>query len=260
MNKPLIGVSSDCVLVDCFTPPQPYHRVHAQYTHAVVEKMNAIPVVIPNVYDKNGRHSLDIAGVLDRLDGLLMTGSRSNVGAEHYGQNPNQTPNCERDNNRDNITLNLIREAVARAMPLLCICRGHQELNVALGGTLQRDVHKQNGNFAHHPAHGTPYDDEFRIRQDITLSADGVLAGFNGGNLQSQVNSVHGQAIDGLSPKLTVEAVSTTDGIVEAVRIADYPTFGMGIQWHPEHHNCWDNALTQPLFDAFRKSAVDYRT
>ena len=166
----------------------------------------AVPILIPPM----GEASL---AVLDRIDGLLLPGSPSNVHPSHYDGGDSITPDLH-DLERDATTLRLIPEALARGMPLLAICRGIQELNVALGGTLHQKVHEVPERMDHRPGPGT-LEEKYAPRHLVFLS--GQLARIIG-STKILVNSLHGQAIDGLAPGLVVEAVAQ-DGTIEAVRV-----------------------------------------
>jgi putative glutamine amidotransferase len=210
---------------------------------AVLGGAGAIPIMIPPL----GEAELP---VLDRLDGLLIPGSPSNVHPSHYEGGDSQTPDLH-DPARDATTLPLIHAALERGIPILCICRGLQELNVALGGTLYQEVHKVPGRMDHRAGEGEL---RFAIKHEVTLS--GELARIIGATTIA-VNSLHGQAIDQLAPGLVVEAVAP-DGTIEAVRVVDAPGFNIAVQWHPE----WEVTHFEDrkrLFEAFGAACATYR-
>jgi len=170
-----------------------------------------------------------------------------------YGADYDATPEFH-DPERDATTLPLIRAAIDRGMPILCICRGMQELNVALGGTLYQEVHKVPGRMDHRAGEGTR-EELFRIKHSVTLS--GRMAEISGAE-RIEINSLHGQAIDQLAPGLVVEAVAP-DGTIEAVRVKDAKGFAIAVQWHPE----WEVLHfpdRQRLFTAFGEAVAAYRT
>ena len=209
------------------------HTTPARYGAALMGAAGGVPVLIPPV----GQAAL---AILDRLDGLLLSGSPSNVDPSHYDA-ADETPDLH-DPARDGTTLPLIREALRRRMPLLAICRGIQELNVALGGSLHQRVHLVPGRIDHQ---GGPMPGTYDPCHGVTLSGD--LAGLIGHG-RIMVNSVHGQAIDRPAPGLAVEAVAD-DGTIEAVRV-EGAAFAFAVQWHPE----WDyasDANSVALFRAF---------
>ncbi len=183
------------------------------------------------------------SALLDRLDGLLLPGSPSNVHPALYDGSESLTPDLH-DPARDGTVLPLIRAAVARRLPLLAICRGIQELNVALGGSLHQAVHELPGRLDHR---GGPGEMAARYRPKHAVALTGGLARLFGAGSIS-VNSVHGQAIDRPAPGLAVEAVAP-DGTIEAVRLPD-AGFVIGVQWHPEWRMT-ENPDSLALFRAF---------
>lgn len=213
------------------------HLTPARYAAAVLGGAGAVPVMIPPI----GAAALPI---LDRLDGLMLPGSPSNVAPAQYGASHDETPE-HHDPARDGTTLPLIRDALRRGLPLLAICRGIQELNVALGGTLHQAVHALPGRDDHR-GQGPSAADRYAPRHDIAV--EGHLAAILS-RTTARVNTVHGQSIDRLAPGLIVEA-RAPDGTVEAVRVAGAPGWAMGVQWHPEWEYA-DNPDSVALFQAF---------
>jgi putative glutamine amidotransferase len=222
------------------------HAAPRSYSEALIEVAGAVPVLLPSL-------GAPMLAALDRLDGLLVNGSPSNVEPSRYGVAEDATPN-DHDPARDDTTLPLIRAAIARGMPLLAICRGIQELNVALGGTLHQRVHEVAGRTDHREPPGTA-DEQFALRHWITVS--GSLAAVVGGR-RMLVNSLHGQAIDRVAPDLVVEG-EAEDGTVEAVRVAGASTFALGVQFHPEWHARTDPA-NGAIFRAFGDACRAYAT
>jgi putative glutamine amidotransferase len=221
------------------------HATPARYGAALMAASGAIPVLMP----PEGEVMIPL---LDRLDGVLFNGSPSNVAPMRYGADFDATPDFH-DPERDATTLPMIRAVLARGMPMLCICRGMQELNVALGGTLYQEVHNVPGRMDHRAGEGTR-EQLFRVKHDVALS--GRMAEISGGTRIS-VNSLHGQGIDQLAPGLTVEAVAP-DGTIEAVRVEGAKNFAIAVQWHPE----WEvthYADRQRLFEAFGAACAAYR-
>lgn len=199
----------------------PFHQTPARYAQAVLAGSGALPVLIPPL----GEKMLDL---LDSLSGLLIPGSPSNVHPSHYDGGESETPELH-DLERDHTTLPLIRAAVRKGIPVLAICRGIQELNVALGGTLIQRVHVQSGKQDHR---GGPGPHDVRYGPKHAISVTGSLARLLGATT-IQVNSLHGQAIDQPAPGLMVEAVAE-DGTIEAVVMPQAPGWLLGLQWHPE--------------------------
>jgi putative glutamine amidotransferase len=214
---PVVGIPACAKLVNGMLR----HDTPARYAEALLGGAGAIPVMLPPM----GEAEL---AALDRLDGLLVPGSPSNVHPALYGGGETATPDFH-DPARDATALPLIRAALARGMPVLAICRGIQELNVALGGTLHQQVHLVAGRHDHR---GGPGAIEARYAPKHRIALSGQLARLLGA-AEIAVNSVHGQAIDRLAPGLVVEATAP-DGTIEAVRVAAAPGFAFGVQWHPE--------------------------
>jgi putative glutamine amidotransferase len=227
-----------------------------RYPHAVVDAAGCLPMLIPAIGDK-----LDIEALLDTIDGLLLTGSPSNVEPYHYNGPPSREGTLH-DPDRDATTLPLIREAVRRDMPVLAICRGIQELNVALGGTLHQrigerpggDVHRRGREFKQIMA--MTMDERYGPCHPVNLVPDGFFAGLTDAT-EIMVNSLHGQGIDQPAPSLRVEAVAP-DGLVEAVSLPG-ARFVVGVQWHPEYKPL-DNPISRALFAAFGEACCLTKT
>lgn len=220
------------------------HATPARYAEALTHGSHAIPVMIPPI----GPAALPI---LDHLHGLLLTGSPSNVEPHHYAA-PDETPDFH-DPARDATTFPLILEALRRDMPILAICRGIQELNVALGGSLHQQVHLLPGRNDHRGP-GATRAENYAPNHEIALQ--GHLATLLGAPATT-VNSVHGQSIDRLAPGLEIEAIAP-DGTIEAVR-APAATFALAVQWHPEWQFAANNDSVA-LFKAFGQACRAYAT
>jgi putative glutamine amidotransferase len=210
---------------------------------AVLDGAGGMPVLVPALGPR-----LEVAAVMERLDGLVLTGARSNIEPHHY-QGPPPPEGSPKDPARDATTLPLIREAVTRGVPLLAICRGIQELNVALGGTLHQEVHAVAGRLDHRSDKTVPPAERYRDAHRIALTPGGALQALLDGAEAVDVNSLHGQAIDRLAPGLAVEAIAP-DGTIEAVSVPGAPAFAMGVQWHPES-GVPHNPVSRALFAAF---------
>ena len=231
--SPLVGIPTCAATHN----GMPFHRTPARYAESVLGGAHAVPLLIPPL----GEAMLPI---LDHLDGLLLPGSPSNVHPSHYDGGESETPDAH-DPARDATTLPLIRAAIARGIPLLAICRGIQELNVALGGTLIQRVHLHPNRHDHR---GGPGDLESRYGPKHPVAVTGRLARILGTDT-IVVNSVHGQAIDRLAPGLVAEATAP-DGTIEAVAMPSAPGWLLGVQWHPE----WNHAANPhsiAIFTAF---------
>ncbi|HVZ06950.1 gamma-glutamyl-gamma-aminobutyrate hydrolase family protein [Rhodopila sp.] len=243
--KPLIGIS--CCTKQFGVFGMPNHAASDTYVKATDEVIGGVPVLLP----ANGPMA-DIETLLDRLDGIILTGSRSNVQPALYDGPPHAEGTWE-DPARDGITLPLIRAAVCRGVPLLAICRGFQELNVALGGSLHQRLQDLPDRFDH----STPMQPSARLRQGkahaVRITPGGWLHKLAGAT-EIAVNSLHNQGINRLAPGLAVEAVAP-DGTIEAVRVvasSEGPCLGhaVGVQWHPEYD--WrTDAVSRAIFDQF---------
>ena len=241
---PLIGIPS-CVRS---IHERAFHTVNERYTSAVIDAVGGLPVLIPAIGPM-----ADCGAILDRLDGILLTGSPSNVEPHHYGGPPSREGTLH-DPDRDATTLPLICEAVRRDMPVLAICRGIQELNVALGGTLHQRIFDMPERFNHKRRLGrgplTLDEERYGPAHPVSLTPGGLFARL-AGTTEIMVNSLHGQGIDQPAPKLVVEAVAP-DGQIEAVSLPG-ARFVVGVQWHPEYKPL-QNPFSRSLFDAFAQA------
>ena len=233
----IVGIVSDRHLVDGMA----MHTVNDEYVTAVRDGADALPLLIPST-----DVALDPAMVLAAVDGLVFTGAPSNVAPRHYGQT--SRPGTDLDEVRDATTLPLLRAAVEHGKPLLAICRGFQELNVALGGSLHQHLHEIAGHLDHREPQGVPHEAEYAPAHAVTMTRDGLLARLSG-MTQAMVNSLHHQGVDRLAPMLTVEAVAP-DGQIEAVSMPGARSFLLGVQWHPEWGFAQDR-LSRAIFAGF---------
>jgi len=241
--KPLVGIS--CCSKSFGPNGLPNHAASDFCVRAICEVSDAVPVLMPAIGTDRDAHCL-----LSRLDGILLTGSRTHIAPRHYG-GPLHDDDMPEDPARDATTLPLIRAAIASGVPIFAICRGMQELNVALGGTLFQHLPLMPGRLNHVAA--KPEDAEARVApaHGVSLSSGGLLHRL----LQTraiQVNSLHQQGIDQVANGLSVEAIAP-DGTIEAVRITASPAFGLGVQWHPEF-DATTNPISIALFRAFGES------
>jgi len=240
-NLPFIGIPC-CVRT---INERDFHTVSDRYPNAVIDAAGCLPVVIPAIGPK-----IDCGALLDGIDGLLLTGSPSNVEPAHYGGSPSREGTLH-DPDRDATTLPLIREAVRRDMPILAICRGIQELNVALGGTLHQRIFEMPERFNHRRRTGPmTLDERYGPAHSVRLSEGGRLTQV-AGSVELMVNSLHGQGIDRPAPDLFVEAVAP-DGQIEAVSLPG-ARFVVGVQWHPEY-KVMENPFSRALFAAFAQA------
>ena len=239
---PLIGIPADRRLCG----KHYFHMAGEKYIEAVAVGANALPVLIPALGAE-----IDLPALLDACDGLLLTGSASNVEPHHYG-GPVSEPGTLHDPNRDATTLPLIPRAIAAGLPVLAICRGFQEMNVAFGGTLHQRLHEVHGYFDHREDESTPLDVQYGPAHEVLLEPGGTLHNIAGQD-RLQVNSLHWQGIQTLGKDLAVEA-RAPDGVIEAFRVADAPNFALGVQWHPEWQFA-ENPFSRALFAAFGEAS-----
>jgi putative glutamine amidotransferase len=238
MLQPLVAVSTDVRQFENYT----WHAAPQQYLEAAISGAGVFPVLVPSFGDR-----LDLDELLSSVDGVMLTGSKSNVHPSLYGGDASEA-NGPYDEARDATTLPLIRKAIERGVPLLAICRGIQEMNVALGGSLATEIQDRPGSLDHRAPASDRQDERFAIRQPVSIKPGSCLAGvFGAGDIM--VNSVHRQAVERLGPKLQVEAVAE-DGTVEAVSVKDARAFAVGVQWHPEYWVNSDSA-SATIFRAF---------
>jgi putative glutamine amidotransferase len=239
---PVIGIPADRRLCG----KHPFHVVGEKYINAVAAGAKALPVLVPAL-----GLELDRSTLLGICDGLLFTGSASNVEPHHYG-GPASKPGTLHDPSRDATTLPLIPAAIAAGLPVLAICRGFQEMNVAYGGTLHQRLHEVGGFSDHREDESMPLDVQYGPSHEVLLEPGGLLRKIAAGD-RLQVNSLHSQGVETLGGQLRVEA-RAPDGVIEAFRVADSPSFALALQWHPE----WqfeNNPFSRALFEAFGQAS-----
>jgi len=224
----------------------PFHAVGEKYLRAVVEAADAVPLLIPALGEL-----VSIDELLEVVDGLLFTGSPSNVEPLHYS-GPASAPGTLHDQDRDATTLPLIPQAIDRGIPVLGICRGFQEMNVAFGGSLHQKLHEVPGFLDHRDDESQPLDVQYGPAHDVVLEEGGVLRGLSDTD-RIRVNSLHNQGVERLAERLVVEA-RAPDGVVEAFRVRGAQRFALAVQWHPEW-KVMSNSFSRALFAAFGASA-----
>lgn len=236
---PLIGVTACRQQLGKYSS----HTVGDKYVEAA--GFAGIPLLLPARSE-----AIDPRRLLERLDGVLFTGSPSNVEPHHY-EGPASAAGTLHDAHRDRLTLPLLRAALDLGVPVFCICRGFQELNVALGGSLHQRVHELPGHRDHREPQEVAVEEQYAAQHGVEVQPGGLFErlglapGF-------AVNSLHSQGIDRLAPGLRVEAVAP-DGLVEAVSLEGGAGFALGVQWHPEWRFA-DNPVSLRLFEAFREA------
>ena len=247
---PLIGIPADRRLIGKHV----FHMAGEKYIEAVADGASALPVLIPAL-----GNALDLPSLMAACDGVLLTGSASNVEPHHYG-GPASVPGTLHDPNRDATTLPLIARAVAAGLPVLAICRGFQEMNVAYGGTLHQRLHEIDGLLDHREDESTTLEVQYGPAHEVLLEPLGFLRSLAGAD-RLQVNSLHWQGVASLGRGLLVEA-RAPDGVIEAFRVADAANFAVALQWHPEWQfakNPFSRALFAAFGEAVRRRASESR-
>ena len=244
-RKPVIGVSADRRIVD----PHPFHMAGEKYLRAMIEGSNALPLIIPALGDL-----MEIDEILANVDGILFTGSPSNVEPHHYDGRPSE-PGTLHDPNRDSMTLPLAKRAFETGVPILALCRGHQEFNVVLGGTLHQKVHDVTGLSNHRENPDDSLDEQYGPAHEVHLVEGGLLHGL-AGTITVMVNSLHSQGVEKLAAGVTVEAVAP-DGLIEAFVVDSAKGFALSIQWHPEW-KVTESEFSMKIFNAFGDACRQY--
>ncbi len=237
-RKPVVLIPADLKQMG----DHPFHVAGHKYLVAVAEAAGALPLVVPAISDL-----LEIDDLLAIADGVLLTGAVSNVHPSHFGQEVHN-PTLPLDPARDALTLKLVQAAIKAEVPLLAICRGFQEVNVAFGGSLHQAVHEVTGLNDHREAKDASIDMQYAHSHLIDLVAGGLLAKIIGAT-HMMVNSLHGQGIDRLGAGLIAEAYASDD-LVEAIRVENAKAFTLGVQWHPEW-KVMENPQYLAIFKAF---------
>ncbi len=220
--RPVVGVTACTSVLGLHR----FHITGEKYLRAVTEGAEAMPFVIPALADV-----IDIKQILDTVDGLMFTGSPSNIEPHHYN-GPASEEGTQHDPFRDAMTLPLVTAAIEHGVPVLAICRGFQEMNVAMGGSLHQRLHETGRYIEHREDTTQPADVQYGLSHTIHVEPGGLL--FEAwGQPEAKVNSVHTQGVERLGNGLRVEATAP-DGLVEAFSVADSRGFALGVQWHPE--------------------------
>jgi putative glutamine amidotransferase len=218
---------------------------------ALLEYSDCLPIQLPPIGDKCA-----IQQLVGLLDGLMLPGGRANVEPHHYG-GPAFPDDEIIDPGRDAVVLKLIPACIEAGVPVFGICRGIQEMNVALGGSLHYRVHMLEGKLDHRMPRreGMSVDEVFALRHGVSLESGGLFGKLIGGQSEVRVNSLHGQGIDRLASDLVIEAISE-DGIIEGVR-AKSDAFAVGVQWHAEHEP-QKHELGDALYREFARACAEH--
>ncbi|KFG93971.1 glutamine amidotransferase [Burkholderia paludis] len=237
--RPIVAVTADRIL----RGEHPNHTAGEKYLAALVDGAGALAFVLPALGDRQ-----PVDDVLDTVDGLLFTGSYSNVEPHRYGGAASGSDTLH-DPARDATALPLIRAAIDAGVPVLAICRGMQELNVAYGGTLHQRLHATAGFDDHREQPGDPLERQYGPAHVVQLAPGGLLQRIARGAHDATVNSLHDQGIERLGAGLVIEA-RAPDGLVEAVSVRHARAFALGVQWHPEWRYA-EQPLSRDIFAAF---------
>ncbi|RVV98794.1 gamma-glutamyl-gamma-aminobutyrate hydrolase family protein [Mesobaculum littorinae] len=244
MARPVVGIIGNPHTIN---GEYELHGAGVMNTEAVAEASGAIPVIIAA-----DPRFVGVDELIEVCDGFVFTGGRPNVHPEAYGEV--ETPaHGAFDRARDAVTLPLIRKLVARGQPFLGICRGFQEVNVAMGGTLDPEIRDLPGRMNHRmPPDGT-LEEKFALRHKVSFTPGGVFARLMGADAV-MTNTLHGQGIRRAGARIVVDG-HAPDGTAEAIYVDGAPGFTLAVQWHPEYRAATD-PVSRPLFAAFGRAAA----
>ncbi len=247
MTRPVVGIIGN---FDLLNEQYPVHTSGVMNSEAVAEACGCMPIVVPA-----DPRFVSIDEVMAVCDGFLFTGGRPNVHPSEYGHD--ETPaHGTFDRARDGLALPLIRALVDAGQPFLGICRGFQEVNVALGGTLDPEIRDLPGRMNHRmPTEGT-LEERFSRRHKVTLTEGGAFAKLFGSTV-IETNTLHGQGIETPAPRIVVEG-RAEDGTPEAIRVEGAKGFTLSVQWHPEFRATQD-PISRPLFEAFGEACRAFK-
>lgn len=246
MARPVVGIISNSYLIN---DEYPTHAGGTMNSAAVSEVSGCMPLLIPS-----DPRFVSVSELLDQCDGFLLTGGRPNVHPEEYGETATDA-HGEFDRARDAITLPLVRACVERGQPVFGICRGFQEVNVAMGGTLYPEIRDLPGRMNHRmPPDGT-LEEKFELRHVVRFEKGGVFHQVMGAP-EVMTNTLHGQGIKSAGARIVVDGFAE-DGTPEAIYVKDASGFTMSVQWHPEWNAAAD-PVSRPLFEAFGQATWDW--
>lgn len=247
MSRPVIGIIGNFALIGDDYPAYASGEMNAAAISCVAD---CVPLLVPSHPD-----FVTVAELMETCDGFLLTGGRPNVHPQEYGEEATEK-HGEFDRARDAITLPLVRECVRRGQPILGICRGFQEMNVAMGGSLHPEIRELPGRMNHRmPPDGT-LEEKFALRHKVILNEGGPFARLFGAR-EVMTNTLHGQGIKATGPRVVIDG-RAEDDTPEAIYIDAAPGFAMAVQWHPEYNAARD-PVSRPLFEAFGDAARAWR-
>ena len=235
--QPIVAIVADTADFDGYD----WHCAKNQYLAAAFDVAGVLPLIVPAFGER-----IDFVALLSRVDGVFLSGVKTNVHPKNYNIAPEKKYEPY-DQRRDATSLPLVRAAIEMGLPFFAICRGIQEMNVALGGSLATEIQELEGRDDHREPQTDNKDERFASRHSVTSKPGGCIEKIIGN--QARVNSLHRQAISTLAPSLQIEA-QAEDGTIEAVSVIDAKGFAVGVQWHPEYWASTDDTSRQ-LFEAF---------
>lgn len=245
--RPVVGIIGNFHVIN---DRYPAHSAGTMNSHAVADVAGAMPLIIPT-----DPGLVSVEELLEACDGFLLTGGRPNVHPSEYGEE--ETPaHGAFDRARDAITLPLIRACVARGQPFLGICRGFQEVNVAMGGSLHPEIREIPGRMNHRMPPDARLEEQFALRHKVRFAEGGVFHRLMG-TAEVMTNTLHGQGIMRPAERIVIDG-HAPDGTPEAIYVRDAPGFTLAVQWHPEW-NAADDPVSRPLFSAFGRAAGHWR-
>ncbi|QEW26310.1 gamma-glutamyl-gamma-aminobutyrate hydrolase family protein [Roseovarius indicus] len=246
MTRPIIGIIGNSYLID---GSYPVHAGGQMNSDAVAQVADCIPMIVPT-----DPRFMSVDELLEACDGFLLTGGRPNVHPEEYGHEPTEAHGTF-DRSRDAISLPLVRACVERGQPIFGVCRGFQEVNVALGGTLHPEIRDLPGRENHRmPPDGT-IEEKFALRHSVKFTEGGVFHRLLG-EAEVMTNTLHGQGIIDPGRGVVIDGYAP-DGTPEAIYVEGARGFTLSVQWHPEYNAAAD-PVSRALFGAFGQAARDW--
>jgi len=246
-KRPIVGVIGNTAMLN---ETYPVHAGGVMNTSAIADVAGAMPLLVPA-----DPRFVSVDELLETCDGFLLTGGRPNVHPEEYGEAATEA-HGDFDRCRDAIVLPLVRACVERGQPFFGVCRGFQEVNVAMGGTLYPEIRDLPGRTNHRmPPDGT-LEEKFALRHVVTFTEGGVFHKVMGAT-EVMTNTLHGQGIKEPGARIVIDGYAP-DGTPEAIYVKDAPGFTLSVQWHPEY-NAASDPVSRPLFAAFGAALRDWQ-